>query len=97
MDDSDLTFTLAHFESRNEVKIEGEGKTIEAINTFIGNLEKNDVATIQKGRSGEEKRKIESGGDKTTFEIEFQLIEEEQPKSANIQFDLPNIEGSKKG
>ena len=55
------------------------------------------MATIQKGRSGEEKRKIESGGEKTTFEIEFQLIEEEQPKSANIQFDLPNIEGSKKG
>jgi hypothetical protein len=96
-DDSDLTFTLAHFESRNEVKIEGEGKTIKAINTFIDNLEKNNVATIQKGRSGEEKRKIESGGEKTTFEIEFQLIEEEQPKSANIQFDLPNIEGGKKG
>jgi hypothetical protein len=96
-DDSDLTFTLAHFESRNEVKIEGEGKTIKAINTFIDNLEKNNVATIQKGRSGEEKRKIESGGEKTTFEIEFQLIEEEQLKSANIQFDLPNIEGGKKG
>ena len=95
-DDSDLTFTLAHFESRNEVKIEGEGKTIKAINTFIDNLEKNNVATIQKGRSGEEKRKIESGGEKTTFEIEFQLIEEEQPKSANIQFDLPNIEGGGK-
>jgi hypothetical protein len=96
-DDSDLTFTLAHFESRNEVKIEGEGKTIKAINTFIDNLEKNNVATIQKGRSGEEKRKIESGGEKTTFEIEFQLIDEEQPKSVNIQFDLPNIEGGKKG
>ena len=39
-EDSDLTFTHAHFESRNEVKIEGEGKTIEAINTFIENLKK---------------------------------------------------------
>ena len=96
-DYSYLTFTLAHFESRNEVKIEGEGKTIKAINTFIDNLEKNNVATIQKGRSGEEKRKIESGGGKTTFEIEFQLIEEEQSKSANTPFDLPNTEGVKKG
>jgi hypothetical protein len=84
-DDSDLTFTLAHFESRNEVKIEGEGKTIEAINTFIENLKKNEVATIRIGRSGDEKRKIESGGGKTTFEIEFELIEEEFPKSASVQ------------
>ena len=84
-DDSDLTFTMAHFESRNEVKIEGEGKTIEAINTFIENLKKNEVATIRIGRSGDEKRKIESGGGKTTFEIEFQLIEEELPNSASFQ------------
>ena len=84
-DDSDLTFTMAHFESRNEVKIEGEGKTIEAINTFIENLKENEVATIRIGRSGDEKRKIESGGGKTTFEIEFQLIEEELPKSASFQ------------
>ena len=90
-DDSDLTFTMAHFESRNEVKIEGEGKTIEAINTFIENLKKNEVATIRIGRSGDEKRKIESGGGKTTFEIEFQLIEEELPKSASFQaINSPN-------
>jgi len=88
-EDSDLTFTLAHFESRNEVKIEGEGKTIEAINTFIKNLKNNDVGTIKIGRSGDEKRKISSGGGKTTFEIEFQLIEEEIPKSASFQIDFP--------
>jgi hypothetical protein len=65
--------------------LKGRGKTIEAINTFIENLKKNEVATIRIGRSGDEKRKIESGGGKTTFEIEFQLIEEELPKSASFQ------------
>ena len=89
VEDSDLTFTHAHFESRNEVKIEGEGKTIEAINTFIENLKKNEVGTIKIGRSGDEKRKISSGGDKTTFEIEFQLIEEETNKSAGVYYEPP--------
>ena len=88
-EDPDLTFTHAHFESRNEVKIEGEGKTIEAINTFIENLKKNEVGTVKVGRSGDEKRKISSGGDKTTFEIEFQLIEEETNKSAEFITSLP--------
>ena len=89
VEDSDLTFTHAHFESRNEVKIEGEGKTIEAINTFIENLKKNEVGTVKVGRSGDEKRKISSGGDKTTFEIEFQLIEEETNKSAGVYYEPP--------
>ena len=72
----DLWFSEAHFESRNEVKLEGEGKNVEAINTFIENLEINGVATIRRNRSGEEIREIESDGGKTTFEIEFNLIEE---------------------
>ena len=37
-DNPSLWFSLAHFQSRNEVKLEGEGKTIEAINTFIKSL-----------------------------------------------------------
>ena len=84
-DDSDLTFTHAHFESRNEVKLEGEGKTIEAINTFIENLEKNQIASIRISKSGDEKRKIESEGDKTTFEIEFDLIEQNLPSPVSVQ------------
>ena len=55
-----LWFSMAHFESRNEVRLEGEGKTIEAINTFIESLEKNKVGNIRIGRSGEEKREIKS-------------------------------------
>ena len=84
-DDSDVTFTHAYFESRNEVKLEGEGKTIEAINTFIENLEKNQIASIRIGRSGDEKRKIESDGDKTTFTIEFNLIEQDLPSPVSVQ------------
>ena len=60
----------------------GCGKTIEAINTFIESLEKNKVGNIRIGRSGEEKREIKSGGGKTTFDIEFELIEEDSSKSA---------------
>ncbi len=83
-DNPNLWFSMAHFESRNEVKLEGEGKTIEAINTFIESLEKNKVGNIQTGRSGEEKRVIKSGGGKTTFEIEFELFEENPSNSAFI-------------
>ena len=83
-DDPNLWFSLAHFQSRNEVKIEGEGKTIEAINTFIKSLEKNNVANIRVGRSGEKMREIKSGGGKTTFEIEIKIVEEGDPKSAQV-------------
>jgi hypothetical protein len=81
-DNPNLWFSMAHFESRNEVRLEGEGKTIEAINTFIESLEENKVGNIRIGRSGEEKREIKSGGGKTTFDIEFELMEEDPSKSA---------------
>ncbi len=77
LDDPNLWFSMAHFENRNEVKLKGQGKTIEAINTFIENLEKNKVANIRTGRAGEEMRTIKSEGGKTTFEIEFELTEQD--------------------
>jgi len=85
--DPNLWFSLAHFESRNEVRLEGEGKTIEAINTFIKSLEKNNIANIRVSRSGEEMREIKSGGGKTTFEIEIKIVEEGKVKSAYLSTD----------
>ena len=82
--DPNLWFSLAHFESRNEVRLEGEGKTIEAINTFIKSLEKKNIANIRVSRSGEEMREIKSGGGKTTFEIEIKIVEEGKVKSAYL-------------
>ena len=76
---------MAHFENRNQVKLKGQGKTVEAINNFIENLEKNKVANIRTGRSGDERRTIKSDGGKTTFEIEFDLTEISGPNSAFIQ------------
>jgi len=65
------------------VALEGEGKTIEVINTFIENLKNNKVANIRLGRSGEEKSEIKSGKGKTTFDIEFNLIEQSSTKSTS--------------
>jgi hypothetical protein len=79
----DVWFTSAHFESRNEVEIKGEGKNIEAINTFIGNVEKNKVAMLKLDRGGDERRKIRSAGGKTSFEIDIALIEDSQIKESN--------------
>lgn len=79
----DVWFTSAHFESRNEVEIKGEGKNIESINTFIGNVEKNKVAILKLDRGGDERRKIRSAGGKTSFEIDIALIEDSQIKESN--------------
>ena len=62
---------------------------MEAINTFIENLEKNKVANIRKNRSGEEIREIESDGGKTTFEIEFDLMEELPKQATSEESTLP--------
>ena len=80
-DNPDLWFSLAHFETRSHVKLEGEGKNVESINTFLGNLESANVSRVRKGRSGEELRKIKSGKGKTTFEVEIDLLEEASSKS----------------
>ena len=87
-----LWFTEAHFESRNELKLDGEGKNVEAINTFVENLENEGVAVIRKNRSGEEIREVEGEGGRTTFKIEFQLLEENLENSKNQ--DDSNLNGS---
>lgn len=92
-DNPNLWFSMAHFESRNEVALEGEGKTIEVINNFIENLKNNKVANIRLGRSGEEKREIKSGKGKTTFDIEFNLIEQAAPNSTSW---MPKFDRSSK-
>ena len=51
---------------------------VEAINTFLENLEKNNVASLQKGRGGKELREIKSQTGKTTFEFDIELKEETQ-------------------
>ena len=76
--DLNVWFTFAHFKSRNEIELEGEGKNVEAINTFLENLEKNNVASLQKGRGGKELREIKSQTGKTTFEFDIELKEETQ-------------------
>jgi hypothetical protein len=83
---------LAHFETRSHVKLEGEGKNVESINTFLGKLESAKVSRIRKGRSGEELRQIKSGKGKTTFEVEIDLLEEPAEKE-NTNVSLPKQGG----
>ena len=75
-DNPDLWFSLAHFKTRSHVKLEGDGRNVESINTFLGKLELAKVSRIRKGRSGEELRQIKSGKGKTSFEVEIDLLEE---------------------
>ena len=77
--------TEAHFESRNHIKLEGEGRNVEAINTFLANLKKAKVARIKTGRSGEDLRKIKSGGGETTFEIQLETFEDSNNDSQQTQ------------
>jgi hypothetical protein len=74
--DLNVWFTFAHFKSRNEIELEGEGKNVESINTFLENLEKNKVASLQIGRGGKELREIKSQTGKTTFEFNIELKEQ---------------------
>ena len=53
-------------------------------------MEKNNVANIRVGRSGEELREIKSGGGKTTFEIEIEIVEEGDKKAAQILGESSN-------
>lgn len=89
----DLWFSMAHFETRSHVKLEGEGKNVESINTFLGKLESAKVSKIRKGRSGEELRQIKSGKGKTSFEVEIDLLEE----SSSTDSSLPTNEAREKG
>ena len=75
-DNPHVWFSQAHFETRNHVKIEGEGRNVESINNFIERLETNQVALIRKDRTGDELRSIKSGGGSTSFEVELEMLEE---------------------
>ena len=77
----DIWFTLAHFETRSHIKLEGQGKSVESINTFLSKLEEAKVSKIRKGRSDEELRQIKSGKGQTTFDVEFDLLEETVPQT----------------
>ena len=85
VDRPSLWFSKAHFETRNHVKLEGEGVNVESVNTFISNIENNGVAQIRKGRGGDEIRQIKSDGGKTTFEVEINLLEEVVPETDKPQ------------
>jgi len=77
-DNPHVWFSEAHFETRNHVKLEGEGRNVESVNNFIERLETNAVATVRKDRSGDELRDIKSGGGSTTFKVEFEMLEEQE-------------------
>lgn len=78
-DNPHVWFSHAHFETRNHVKIEGEGRNVESVNNFIERLETNQVALVRSDRSGDELRDIKSGGGSTSFEVEFDMLEENVP------------------
>ena len=60
-----------------KLNLKGE-ENVEAINTFLEELVKNKVASLQKSRTGKELREIKSQTGKTTFKFDIELIEEEQ-------------------
>ncbi len=82
-DEPHLWFTNAKFESRNDIFLEGQGRSVEAVNSFIKGLVENGVGNVQTTKSGELKRKIVSSAGKTTFEIQLLLNEEKIIEQAN--------------
>jgi hypothetical protein len=81
-DNPHVWFSEAHFETRNHVKLEGEGRNVESVNNFIERLETNNVAIVRKDRSGDELRDIKSGGGSTSFKVEFEMLEEQVTPSS---------------
>jgi len=92
-DNPHVWFSEAHFETRNHVKLEGEGRNVESVNNFIERLETNNVAIVRKDRSGDELRDIKSGGGGTSFKVEFEMLEE-QVKPSSQENTSRNIEAS---
>ena len=81
--DLNVWFTMAHFETRNDLEIKGEGKDVPAINLFLENLKKNKVANLRVDRSGKDRRKIRSPGDGGHyFEVEITLVEDAENKQS---------------
>jgi len=65
---------------------------VEAINNFIEQLELKEVALINRNRSGDEIREIESDGGKTTFRIEFKLMEENKAQGKEKESGATEVE-----
>ncbi len=82
-DQPHVWFTSAHFASRNEIILEGQGRNVESVNNFIKGMEDNGVGNVQVDKSGDKKRKIVSSLGKTTFKIELLLVEEKTLQEAN--------------
>jgi len=80
--DLNVWFTMAHFESRNDLEIKGEGKNVPAINLFLENLKKNNVANLRVDRSGKDRRKIKSANKVHSFEVEITLVEDAANKQS---------------
>jgi len=87
-DNPHVWFSKAHFETRNHVKLEGEGRNVESVNNFIEKLESNEVAIVREDRSGDELRDIKSGGGSTSFKVEFEMLEEAPVKEETPSQDL---------
>ena len=77
----DVWFTSAHFESRSDIEIKGEGKNVQLINRFLENIKIKNVATLQLDRSGKVRRQIKSAAGKHTFEVDISLSEEAEEAS----------------
>ena len=73
---------MAHFETRNDLEIKGEGKDVPAINLFLENLKKNKVANLRVDRSGKDRRKIKSVNKVHSFEVEITLVEDAANKQS---------------
>ena len=88
-DQPHVWFTGAHFASRNEIILEGQGQNVEAVNNFIKGMEDNGVGNVQMDKSGDKKRKINSSMGKTSFTIELLLLEEKNIEEASAS--LPEM------
>ena len=77
-------FTAAHFASRNEIVLEGQGRNVESVNNFIKAMEESEIGYVMEDKGGDKKRKINSTLGKTTFTIELMLLEEKKQEEASV-------------
>ena len=95
-DQPHVWFKKAHFASRIDIILEGEGRDVEAVNNFIKGMEDNDVGNLQVDKRGDKKRKINSSGGKTSFTIELELLEAKNAEEASAALSEP-LEASPEG
>ena len=79
-----MWFTDAHFASRNEIVLEGQGRNVEAVNNFIKAMEESEIGYVMVDKGGDKKRKINSTLGKTTFTIELMLLEEKKEEETSV-------------